>query len=186
MDLIEAIRTRRSIRAYRPDPVPRETIEQLLAAATLAPSAMNLQPWAFGVVTDCAKIRDLSERAKALLLGQMTERPFLKRFEEYFRNPDYSIFYHAPALIVIYSRSVSAFAPIDCALAAENLMLAARGFGLGSCWIGFGHDLLELPETKRELGVPPECSVAAPIIVGRPAEEREAPERKATEILYWI
>ena len=78
-------------------------------------------------------------------------------------DPEFNIFYHAPALIVITAAQPTDWAVEDCALAAENLMLAAHAAGLGSCWIGFAQHWLGTPEGKTALGLPPSYSPIAPI-----------------------
>lgn len=185
MELMEAIRARRSFRAYKTDPVSRETIELLLQAAVLAPSGMNQQPWAFGVVTDQTLLKSYSDRVKKMLLGKMTEWPWLERYRDLFTNPDYSVFYNAPALVVIYGLIQSPIAQTDCTLAAENLMLAAADVGLGTCWIGFATELLSSQEVKGSLGVPSEYSVVAPIIVGYPDGPPPDREKNPPEVLFW-
>lgn len=185
MELMDVIRARRSVRSYEPDPISQEVLFHLMKAAILAPSAMNLQPWAFGVISDSKKISHLSDRVKAFLLGKVAEWPWLAQFKERFESPDYNVFYNAPAVIVIYASSSQPTSQIDCALAAENLMLAACDLGLGTCWIGFARELLDLPEVKREMKVPEEYTAVAPIIVGHPAEETPAREKNPPDVLYW-
>lgn len=185
MEFMDVINARRSTREYQARPVEREKIERIIEAAVKAPSAMNKQPWAFGVITDPAVLRDYSERAKAFLLSKTDEWAWLAPYKHYFEDPNYNVFYNAPALVVIYSTDPMPVAGIDCALAAENLMLAACDQGLGSCWIGFSRDVMNSPEVKKELGVPEEYSVAAPIIVGYPAGPVDAPEKKPPVVVYW-
>ncbi|MBP6963482.1 MAG: nitroreductase family protein [Armatimonadetes bacterium] len=185
MELMDAIRARRSFRAYKTDPVSRETIERLLEAAVLAPSGMNQQPWAFGVVTDRTLLKSYSDSVKKLLLGKMKEWPWLERYRDLFANPDYSVFYNAPALVVVYGLTESPIARTDCTLAAENLMLAAADAGLGTCWIGFATELLDSQEVKVSLGVPAEYSAIAPIIVGIPDGPPPDREREAARVLFW-
>lgn len=184
MELMEAIGKRRSIRAYKPDAVSREAIDRLLDAAVQAPSAMNTQPWVFGVIQDSSTLQKYSERTKAFLLGKIAEWPWIERYREYFEDPDYSIFYNAPTLVVIYAKAISPIAQIDCTLAAENLMLAATDMGLGTCWIGFATEVLNSPEAKKELGVPEEYTVIAPIIVGYPDGPPPEREKNPPEVIY--
>lgn len=185
MELMNVINARRSIRAYKPDPVKREAIDEMLQAAVQAPSAMNAQPWAFGVITDRRLLDRYSDRTKTFLLSKVGEWPGLERFREHFVNPDYHIFYNAPALIIIYAKAASHIAQIDCALAAENLMLTACDMGLGSCWIGFATEVLNASEAKKELGVPEEYTAIAPIIVGYPDGQPPERERNRPEVIYW-
>jgi len=185
MELMNVINARRSIRAYKPDAVRREAIDELLQAAVQAPSGMNAQPWAFGVITDRTLLRTYSERTKTFLLAKIAEWPWLERYREHFVNPDYSVFYNAPALVIIYAKAVSPIAQIDCTLAAENLMLTACDMGLGTCWIGFATDVLNSPEAKQELGVPEEYAVVAPIIVGHPDGPPPEREKNPPEVIFW-
>lgn len=185
MELMEAIETRRSVRAYKSQPVEEEKIRRLLHAAVQAPSGMNAQPWAFGVIQDGTRLKEYSEGVKKLLLSKVNEWTWLDRYVEYFRDPNYDIFYNAPALVVIYSKNPTPLSGIDCTLAAENLMLAACGMGLGTCWIGFATELLNQPEVKKDLGVPEEYSTVAPIIVGYPDGPIPEREKNPPEIVYW-
>jgi len=186
MELTQALASRRSVRQYTPQPVEKATLEQLIQAATLAPSAMNLQPWAFGVLQGTDALRELSARAKADLLAKLHLMPAIEHYRETLSNPDFCIFYNAPALVVIYAKSSTDFASGDCCLAAENLMLAACDKGLGTCWIGFSLMYLNLPEVKAEFHVPAEYQVVSALIVGYPTDGPVPPkERNAPEILFW-
>ena len=113
---------------------------QLIDAAIQAPSAVNQQPWSFCVVRDQAVLAHISNEAKAHML-RTSPAALLHHFQELLSNPNFHIFYHAPALVLISSVAESPWAVENCSLAAENLMLAARAAGLGTCWIGFAQSL---------------------------------------------
>ena len=101
-------------------------------------------------------------------------------------DPAFDIFYDAGTLVVICGEAIGPFVTADCWLAAENLMLAACAYGLGTCVIGFALQVLNLPDVKRELGIPEQGAAVAPIIVGFPGGETPAQPRKAPPVLKWI
>ena len=105
-------------------------------------------------------------------------------FQQILNDPEFDIFYHAPALIVISTTSDIPWAVEDCALAAENLMLAARAIGLGSCWIGFSQGWLATSDGKAALKIPAIYKPVAPIIVGHPKSFPLPVQRKEPEIRW--
>jgi nitroreductase len=105
-------------------------------------------------------------------------------FQEILNDPNFDIFYGAPALIVISTVTHIPWAIEDSALAAENLMLAARGMGLGTCWIGFAQAWLGTPEGKAALKLPTSYVPVAPIIVGHPKSGPSPVPRKEPEIRW--
>lgn len=185
MTLQEAIAQRRSVRSYSDRPVPKEIIEQLLTAATMAPSAMNTQSWAFGVLEGREQLQEMGDRARLALLAELDAKGVTGEFRDRLADPEMKPFYGATTLVVIYATSQDPFSAINCALAAQNLMLCATDLGLGTCWIGVASILLNGPETKRELGVPETYEVVAPIIVGYPAEDTPEKARNAPSVLFW-
>lgn len=184
MDLFDAIHRRRSVRDYRTEPLDDAVFDKIIDAAVWAPSAVNEQPWLFTVVRDQQKLDAISKQAKAhLLSGGASAMPdYLRAMLD---NPDFQIFYHAPALIVISATHGGAWAVEDCALAAQNLMLSACALGLGSCWIGFAQTWLQTPEGMAELDLRAGYLPVAPIIVGRPNTTTAAVPRKPAQI-HWI
>jgi nitroreductase len=143
MDVIEAIYHRRSVRAFTADAVRSEVIDDLVSAAVHAPSAMNLQPWAFCIIEGQATLSQFSERAKRQLLETITpDSPFF-HYSGQLSEPAFDIFYGASVLVVIAATSDVAQCAEDCCLAAQSLMLAAHAMGLGTCCIGFAPPLAQ-------------------------------------------
>jgi nitroreductase len=139
------------------------------------------------VVLDRQTIDGYAKRAKDWLLANPSQLsgPVQRRLEERVsEDPAFTLFYHAPALVLVLAKSFDAQAMEDCCLAAENLMLAARDRDLGTCWIGFARPWLNLPEIKAELGVPQEYQVVAPIVLGHAAGWPESHGRQPAEI-HW-
>src|SRR5665647_3577548 len=97
MDLREAIYTRRAVREFTDELVDEKTLRQVIDAAVQAPSAVNQQPWSFCVVRDMALLARISSEAKAHML-RISPVALLPHFQERLNNPNFHIFYHAPAL----------------------------------------------------------------------------------------
>ena len=180
MDIINAIKERHSTRAFRPDPVNRETIETLLHLSASAPSAINLQPWEFTVVSGEEKKRlsrllikrmrerqiscgpgakdrlpdHLHQRQKTLLDCMLPNLPEGVSFQD-FINEGSCNFYGAPTAIIITLDQVFSSARLtDIGIALGYLLLAAHALGLGTCPVGliaaFDDDIKEALSLPRK------------------------------------
>jgi len=150
MDVMEAIRRRRSVRSYRKDPVPDEKLKKILEAARLAPSARNSQNWKFVVVRDAARRKELAKAAADQYF--VGEAPVV--IAAVALQPEYVMRCEVPAYAV------------DLAIAVDHMTLVAVKEGLGTCWIGaFYQD-----EVKRILNIPREYKVVALLPLGFPAD----------------
>jgi nitroreductase len=185
MELMDAIVNRRAVREYTGAAIERATIERVTNAAILAPSAMNLQPWAFAALLNRERIDEYAGRIKSWLLTNFSQTSLDASLRELIAPESYSVFHHAPALVLVLSKSAQLQAHEDCCLAAENLMLAARGEGLGTCCIGLARPWLNLPSIKHALGLPEQCEVVVPIILGYPKAWPESHGRHPAEI-HWL
>lgn len=163
MTVLEAIKTRRSVRRYKPDTVPDEVLARVLDAARFAPSGKNLQPWKFVVVRSPETRKRLAEAS--------ANQTFLAE---------------APLVIVACGNPEACYArmgrymkswPVDVACAVEHLMLQAASEGLGTCWIGAFEELA----VKDILGVPAEIKVLALTPLGYPSEEPAFRGRKSLD-----
>lgn len=129
--MIETIKHRRSVRQFTEEKLDQTQLEAIIEAGLYAPSAHNQQPWHFTVITNETLLNDMNTLAKEM--ARASENEFLNRIGN---NPDFHVFYKAPALIVV-SGDESAMSPrVDTAAAAQNMLLAAESLGLGGCWIG--------------------------------------------------
>jgi nitroreductase len=185
MDLETAIRDRRSVRQYSKEPVGDDVLRRVIEAATLAPSAMNEQPWLFAVVRDKALLERVSREGKAATVAILEAGGAPRERLEKLKSPAYDILYNAPALIVIASASAGPWAAVNCGLAAQNLMLAARAEGLGTCWIGQAQAWISSADGKAALGLPADCVPVGAIIIGHTAAFPPPVPRKAAEV-KWI
>ncbi len=184
MEVLDAIHGRRAVRDYTDRPVSHEAIAAVLGAAIWAPSGMNRQPWRFVVIEGRSRLARCSAEAKALMLKEAEHRPEIAAVRAMLEQPEFNIFYNAPALIVICATEQGEMAIKDCCLAAQTLMLAAFAQGLGTCWIGFAEAWLNTPAAKAELGIPASTQAVAPIFIGWPATTPSAPERRAPDIQF--
>ena len=163
MEFLDVVRERRSIRKYRPDPIPQAKMDQVLEAARLAPSWANSQCWSFVVVTDPKAKRRLAEAGNEWIE-------------------------HAPAIVAACAdmkrsgmKKDQAYYLVDVGIAMEHLVLAATDQGLGTCWIGW----FDEDKAKKALGVPKDMRVVALTPLGYPDEKPEArPRRSLGEIVY--
>jgi nitroreductase len=186
--VIEVIKSRRAIRSFEDKPVPESAIQTMLEAATYAPSAINIQPWKFTLITNKDAMKHLSDTAKPALLRMLPDvgDEGLAGIKKQLTNPQYNIFYNAPLLIFV-SGVKSPYAIYDCSMAAQNMMLAAYTLGIGSCWIGTAVGLANDPKVKAELGVPEDHEVHAAIIFGYPKGGfPKAPEKRPAVVLKQI
>lgn len=166
MDIIEAIRARRSIRSYKDRPIEEEKLTRVLDTGRLAPSARNLQDWKFIVVKDKDKRQRLSEAA----MGQ----PYVAR---------------APVVIAACATQTENVMtcgqycyPIDIAIAVDHMSLGAMAEGLGTCWIGAFYE----DKVKEILGIPEKIRVVVMLTLGYPAESPAArPRKKLDEIVAY-
>lgn len=185
--ILEAIKSRRAVRSFEDNPVPESAIQTMLEAATYAPTAINLQPWKFTLITDKSEMKQLSDLAKPALLRMLPDvgDESIAGLKKRLTNPQYNVFYNAP-LVIIVAGAKSPFAVNDCSMAAQNMMLAAYSLGLGSCWIGSAVAVANDPKVKAELGVPEDHEVYAAVIFGYPKGKLKAPQKRAPVILKRI
>lgn len=168
-ETFQTILKRRSVRAFRPEPPTQEELELILEAGRNAPSAMNQQAWHFTVIRDQALLRKLETACKSAFLESTIE--YLR---EIAAQESFSVFYHAP-MIVIVTADRTAIAPqYDSTLAMENMLLAATSLGIGSCWthaVMMFHASERGKEIFRELGIdfPENHEPYAAAVFGYPA-----------------
>jgi len=160
MDVFEAISARRSIRSYKAEPIPGESIRRIMEAARLAPSAGNRQPWRFVVTRDPEIRRALSRAANNEdFVGQA---PVVITV---LGDPDMSERWHLR----------------DPMIATEHIALQAVEEGLGTCWVG----AFDEAEVKRVLKVPEKLRVVCLLPIGKPAEAPAArPRKPLTELFF--
>jgi len=185
MEFKEVLAARRSCRAFEPDPISPEQVNQLIAAGQWAPSPLNLQPWEFVVVTEPevkAGLRAAADEARRGVVDQggpgWTAKYGLDFLEQ------------APVLVVVlfdpsrgglggyFNQPHGALMAASAAI--QNLMLAAAEMGLGSLWFTF----FDPARLGPVLNLPQNLSIAGIIPLGRPKAWPEAPPRKPARV-HW-
>ena len=166
--VLDNIATRTSVRQFTDRPVDETTLEAIVRAGMAAPSAMNLQPWAFVVVTD---------RAVLDSLGDVHPHANLKT---------------ATAAVIVCGDLEKAAKGIgreywiqDCSAATENILLAAHALGLGAVWCGVYPNPDRVPDVSRVLGLPEEIIPLNIISMGYPAGEQQPKKKWKPENVHY-
>lgn len=174
------IYSRRSVRQYRTDPVPREKLIEVIQAGTCAPSALNNMHRQFTAITN-REIIDLLNRAVEDALDQDSKTRIKSRL-----NGKFSFFYNAPALIVV-STDPDSFCPdADCAVGLENIFLEAERLGLSTCWINQLNVLCsngKVREVLTKAGIPSHHMVYGSCAIGYSDAEKKTVTSKPNKIV---
>ena len=169
-EVMNNILTRRSIRKFKDEPVPRELTEQVVQAGVWAPSGKNEQTWRFFVMSDANRLSGLFT-AIGKAMG----------------NPAYT-FYGAKTMIMVTCDREAGNGIADGAAAMENMMLAAHSLGLGSCWINQLKFCGDDPDVRKLLdsyGVPTNHQVIGMVALGYPDGEAKPKPRKEN-LVTWL
>lgn len=162
-ELLKLLKSRRSVRAFQNKDIPKKELQEIIDAARFAPTARNLQPWEFVVVTDKNKIAQLAA------LGQ--NAGFMAQ---------------ASACIAVFSVDTNYFLE-DGSAATCNILLAATDLGIGSCWIA-GDKKPYCQQVNVLLNAPSQMKLVSLIALGYPQEEnafKPAQKRQLKELLHW-
>ena len=193
-DASSLMRRRRSIRRFKPDPLPRGLVLQVVELACWAPSAGNRQDWSFAVVSSPTMKKDMADAVRRRWQAIIAANSGFALIDEVAAYAaGFSDFEHAPVVVVVSARRVDAFQKhmlgedavatgggmASAAMAAQNLMLAAHALGLGSCCMTGA--LAARAELGRMIGLGRKEEIVCLIALGRPDETPEAPARAPVE-----
>ena len=160
MEALEVIAKRRSIRKYKSDPVSKELLSRLVDAGRLAPSANNVQPWEFVVVTEREKLRKIAALAE---------------YGKFIAD--------VAACIVVLCRPTKYYVE-DGSAATTQILLAATALGLGTCWVA-GDKKDYAAQMVVLCGAPADYKLVSLIAVGHAAEVPAPSKRSLNEVLHW-
>ena len=183
----ELLKKRRSVRNYQDRTVSVELVLELIRESTFAPNAGNEQPWKFLIVNDREMLKKISDESKKNILARIDANPndYAKKYQKMLEKESFNVFYNAPCLVMILGLSTLKNVYVDCTLAAAYFMMAATSRGLGTCWVNLGTEIHD-PDMKCNLGLPEDCTIVAPIILGYPKNIPPVPKRRQPEILKRI
>jgi nitroreductase len=173
MDAMKNMLTRTSVKKYKPDPVAKELLDQIIEAGTYAPTGRNLQSPIILAVTN-TQVRDELSKLNAKVLGVPEGT-----------DP----FYGAPVVLVVLANKACNTRVYDGSLVMGNLQLAAHALGLGACWIHRAKETFEMPEGKallEKLGIEGEYEGIGNCIVGYPDGEIPAIKPRKENWVYYV
>jgi len=174
-ETLKVIRERRSCRAYKKDPISESDLAAIVDAGVWAPTGMNRQDRHFTVIRDKAILDRMDKLARA----KMPEPVKSRLVERNNGNPDISIHYFAPALVIISGGEMS------CGIAAENMSIAAQSLGIGSCILGLVTILFENDATlARDLKIPDDMKPCLGVSLGHIARQTPEQERLPGKVTY--
>lgn len=182
-ETIRSISNRRSIRFFQSEQIKEIELQAILEAGMYAPTAKSQQPWHFTVVQNKEMLNQLSLAAKNIL-RKMND----KFFQQLAGNENFHLFFRAPTVVIISGDQKALSPAIDCALAAENIMIAAESLNIGSCWISAVSRLLDTEEGKvliHKLGLPEDYKPMYSVALGyKGSNTTKAMPRKENSVNY--
>jgi len=202
--VIEAINNRMSIRSYKQKPIPRDIINTIIEAGNQAPSSGReeegsmeflFQPWRFVVVEDPEFKQKLVQTTlpfwKNMIESMKETQPeiYEKVMMQYEAMPEPKdmVYYSAPVILFVIGPAGD---KVSCALACENIMIAATSLGLGSCYVGFGAMVTGNADVVQALELKDDERIYGPIVLGYPKDEPSALDsirpKKKEPMIKWI
>jgi nitroreductase len=179
--VINVIKSRRSIRAYKSEPLKQEQLDAIIEAGIFAPTGCNDQPWHFTVIRDRAVISAVNAKCKELMASSDVE--WIRSMAA---NPKADITYGAPVLIIVSARQDAVTGAEDCAAAMQNMLLAAESMDIGSCWLGLVHFIFGSADNMAKLALPGGYEPQYAAVFGYKADplKKDGPQRNRDVVNY--
>ncbi|MEM2273321.1 MAG: nitroreductase family protein [Candidatus Bathyarchaeia archaeon] len=182
-EIIRVIKSRRSIRKFKSDPIPEDFLGEIMECAILAPNARNQQKWHFTVIQNKEVIAKMARILRENLLNSGIDF-----FVERAKDPSFDPFGGAPTVILVTADKSARFVEFDCAAAAENIMIAAESLGLGSHVMAITEFIFTSEEgkkLKKELGVPEGYEHICTVALGY-KDEHPPPKPRRKDVINFI
>ncbi|MCM8758670.1 MAG: nitroreductase family protein [Candidatus Omnitrophica bacterium] len=159
-NVLDVIKKRRSIRTYKKETIPQQILKEIVDCGRLAPTARNIQPWKFVIITQDKTIKKIAEATD--------HGKFLAE---------------APACILVFCQDTKYYLEDGCA-ATQNILIAAQSFGIGSCWIA-GDKKPYAEKIRQIINAPEGLKLVSIIALGYPAENPSPQKKPIEEVLIW-
>ena len=194
--IVENMLNRRSVRSFTDEKVDEEILKEIVKCGLYAPSSKNKQSWHFTVIQNQEILetfnKDTKDAIKKYATGKVTDEAKLKKLMSRANSDEYDTFYKAPVAIVVSIDKSNKSSVKDCAIASQNLMLAAESFGLGSCWMSFMKHLFNLDEIKgakyyKKFEIPENHVPAYAIVIGhKSSKDIKVMDRREDTVTYLL
>jgi nitroreductase len=155
------IKSRHSVRKFKPDPVDDLVIRDAMECAARAPSAMNIQPWLFGVIRN---------KEMLLKIAQATDNG--------------KFIADAPLCVAVFGEKSEKYYLEDCCAATENLILGLLAYGINSCWVA-GEKKPYAETIRNLLGVPEKYTLVSLVAAGCPSEMNITKKKESKQIVFF-
>jgi len=183
-DTLKTIKSRRSYRSYQPKQIKDEELKTIMESAVYAPTAMFQQKWHFTVVQNKDMMKDITDTARENILNSGMDFMVQKA-----KDPNFNPMHNAPTLVIISGDDNGKFVEIDCAAAAQNIMLAAESLNIGSCVMTSSELWFNSEKGKslfKALGIPDNYRHVCAITLGYKGDA-ELPDRtRKTDVYNYV
>ena len=173
METLQAIKSRRSIRKFKSDMIPKDILDKIIEAGTYAPTGRGAQSPIIIAVTN-KEVRNKLSKMNSIIMG---------------KDENFDPFYNAPVCLIVLANKEKPTYIYDGTLVMENLMLAAHDLGIGSCWIHRAKEEFELPEYQqllKQLGIGGDWEGIGHCAVGYVEGDIPKAAKRKDGRVYWI
>lgn len=178
-DIFEVIKSRRSVRAYKDEQIEDEEIEKILEAAIMAPTARGEAPWHFTVVQNKEILEEINDSVRGILSNSGDE------LLEAIAESGVNVMHNAPTVVFVSAKSDATNMQADCSAAIENMLLAAEGLDIGSCWLGLVAIYFSVEENLKKLHIPEGYTPLYGVALGYKVEANE-PNPRSDVFVNWL
>lgn len=178
-DVFEVIKNRRSVRSYKDEQITDEEIEKILEAAIMAPTARGEAPWHFTVVQNKELLADINESVRSILSNSGDE------LLEAIAESGVNVMHNAPTVVFVSAKSDATNMQADVSAAIENMLLAAEGLDIGSCWLGLVAIYFNVEENLKKLHIPEGYTPLYGVALGYKVEPNE-PNPRDDVFVNWL